>query len=82
MNRFLSKPADFQHIQALNRCKQEGANGTVQGLFLKTLESIKDKLVIAETATEVQRLQGQANLIIDFLDAIERSTEILEKLRK
>ena len=67
-------------MQALSRCKLP-ENEALLDLMRKTLHEIKSRLVEAEQPARISQLQGQAKLIIDFLDAVEKSQEILTRLK-
>lgn len=80
MNQFISQKPERKHIQALVRCKLP-ENEAFMDLMKKTLYEIKARLVEADQAARISQLQGQAKLIIDFLDAVEISPEILTRLK-
>lgn len=67
-------------MQALSRCKLP-ENEALLDLMKQTLYEIKARLVEAEQPTRISQLQGQAKLIIDFLNAVERSQEILTRIK-
>jgi len=49
--------------------------------FKKSLEQTKTALIRAEGDT-VARLQGRAGVLQEFLEAVETSASVLEKVRK
>lgn len=67
-------------MQALSRCKLP-ENEALMDLMKHTLYEIKSRLVEAEQPSRISQLQGQAKLILDFLDAVEKSQEILARLK-
>jgi hypothetical protein len=67
-------------MQALMRCKLP-ENEALLDLFRTVLLEIKSRLIEAEQPARIAQLQGQAKLILDFLDAIEKSSEILTRLK-
>lgn len=74
---FLEHNTDRQHIQALRECKLR--DDKLLELFASQLESVKEKLVVADNTVLIHRLQGQASVLRDFLDAVEKSQEVLER---
>lgn len=79
MSIFLGPKPDRQHMQALQRCKLE--NPVILELFRQRLEETKRSLVAADDAVRIHRLQGRAEVLMDFLEAIEKSPEILERVK-
>lgn len=67
-------------MQALMRCKLP-ENEALVDLFRTVLFDIKSRLIEAEQPSRISQLQGQAKLVLDFLDAIEKSPEILSRLK-
>lgn len=78
MNIFIGHKPNRQHIQALHNCKL--GNEKLVELMKTVLEDTKQGLMVAEDSTRLYRLQGQAKAIQEFLDAIEKSSEVLERL--
>jgi hypothetical protein len=74
---FLGHNTDRQHIQALWDCKQR--EDKLIDLFVKQLDEVKNQLVSADDKDRILRLQGQASVLRDFLDAVEKSQEVLER---
>jgi hypothetical protein len=81
MSIFLGNKQTRQHIQALARCKQP-ENANLLDLFRGLLEETKTSLVTAEELGRIQRLQGRAEALSDFLDAVEKSQGVLERVDK
>jgi hypothetical protein len=81
MKIFVSNKPDRQHMQALVRCKQP-ENEQLLSLFRARLEEAKAALVIADDPVRIHRLQGRAETLLDFLEAVEKSSEILERVNK
>lgn len=77
MSMFLEHKTDRQHLRALHDCKLRDDKLLV--LFKERLEDIKDQLVVADDTVRIHRLQGQASVLRDFLDAVEKSQEVLER---
>jgi hypothetical protein len=75
---FIDHKTDRQQIQALARCKQPD-NEALLALLRHVLEETKVSLVSASDQVRLHRLQGRAELIIDFLESVEKSVEILAK---
>ena len=80
MKIFVGQKPDPQHMQALVRCKL-GENGALLDLFRKKLEETKNSLVVADDLVKVHRLQGRAEVLADFLEAVERSSEIFDRVK-
>ena len=74
---FLGHNTDRQHIQALWDCKQR--EDKLLELFAKQLDEVKNQLISADDTDRILRLQGQASVLRDFLDAVEKSQEVLER---
>jgi len=74
---FLEHNTDLQLVQALRDCKVR-EDKLIQ-LFAQCLDSVKNQLVVADSEARIYRLQGQASVLRDFLDAIEKSQEVLER---
>ena len=66
-------------MQALSRCKLE--NPVLLELIRQRLEDTKRSLVAADDAVRIHRLQGRAEVLMDFLEAIEKSPEVLERVK-
>jgi hypothetical protein len=79
MSIFLGPKPDRQHMQALNRCKLE--NPALLDLIRQRLEDTKRSLILADDTVRIHRLQGRAEVLMDFLEAVEKSPEILERAK-
>tara|TARA_B110000305_G_scaffold180408_1_gene200037 strand:- start:1626 stop:1871 length:246 start_codon:yes stop_codon:yes gene_type:complete len=79
MNIFIGIKPDRQQMQAIYRCKLS-ENEALVDLFRIRLEEVKTSLVAADDPVRIHRLQGRAEALSDFLEAIERSPEILARL--
>ena len=77
MSIFIGHKPSRQHIQALHACKLN--NSALLELFEKCLEETKDALIKADETVRIHRLQGQAKVLQEFLEAVEKSPEILER---
>ena len=80
MKIFIGQKPDRQHMSALQRCKLD-ENGALLDLFRKKLEQTKDALVLAEDSVLIHRLQGRAEVLADFLESVEKSTEIFDRVK-
>jgi hypothetical protein len=79
MKIFVGQKPDRKHIQALYRCKHPESEALLD-LFRSKLEEVKTSLVLAEDPVRIHRLQGRAEVLIDFLESVEKSNEILDRL--
>jgi hypothetical protein len=79
MKIFVGQKPDRQHMQALQRCKLE--NSALIDLFRKRLEETKDSLILADDLVRIHRLQGRAEVLSDFLEAVEKSPEIFDRVK-
>jgi len=79
MKIFIGPKPDRQQVQALHRCKLE--NGALMDLFRKKLEETKDSLILADDPIRIHRLQGRAEVLADFLEAVEKSPEIFDRVK-
>lgn len=70
-----------QQIQALMRCKLP-ENAILLELLTLRLEETKKSLIKAEDMLRVHRLQGRAEILQDFLEAVEKSSEIMGRIDK
>ena len=80
MKIFIGQKPDRQHMQALIRCKLQ-ENEPLLALFKTKLEEIKLSLVVVEEQHRLYRLQGQAQALSDFLEAVEKSVEVFERIK-
>jgi hypothetical protein len=80
MKIFIGQKPDRQHMQALIRCKLQ-ENEPLLALFKTKLEEIKLSLVVVEEQHRLYRLQGQAQALSDFLEAVEKSAEVFERIK-
>lgn len=80
MNFFLGSKPDRKHIQALVRCRSGEMEG-LQSLFKVKLEEVKISLVEADDTVRIHRLQGRAEILKDFLEALEQAPSVLERLK-
>jgi hypothetical protein len=79
MKIFVGQKPDRKHIQALYRCKLP-ENEALLELFKTKLDEVKTSLVQAEDPVRIHRLQGRAEVLADFLEAVEKSREVLDRL--
>jgi len=66
-------------MQALNRCKHP-ENEALLELFKTKLDEVKTALIQAEDPVRIHRLQGRAEVLVDFLESVEKSQEVLARL--
>jgi hypothetical protein len=79
MKIFIGHKPDRKHMQALNRCKHPEQEALLD-LFKTKLDEVKTALVLAEDPVRIHRLQGRAEALTDFLEAVEKSQEVLARL--
>jgi hypothetical protein len=79
MKIFVGQKPDRKHIQALYRCKHPESEALLD-LFKTRLDEVKTALVQAEDPVRIHRLQGRAEVLSDFLEAVEKSQEVLARL--
>lgn len=80
MKIFCGSKTDRQQMQALMRCKLP-ENEQLLGLFRARLEETKNSLIAAEEPSRIYRLQGRAEALADFLEAVEKSSEVFERIK-
>lgn len=80
MKIFIGQKPDRQHMQALIRCKLQ-ENEPLLALFRAKLEETRNSLVVAEEQHRIYRLQGQTQVLSDFLEAVEKSSEVFERIK-
>jgi hypothetical protein len=80
MKIFVGQKPDRQHMQALIRCKLQ-ENEPLLALFKLKLEETKNSLMVAEEPHRIHRLQGQAQVLTDFLEAVEKSSEVFDRIK-
>ena len=80
MRIFVGQKPNRQHIQALVRCKLQ-ENEALLELFSEKLEEVKESLIQVEDPVLIHRLQGRAEVLRDFLEAVERSSEIVDRVK-
>jgi arginine repressor len=78
MNLFLGGRPDRQHVQALITSKQVGH---LERLFQNVLSEVKTSLVRADDMALIHRLQGRAQVLEDFLEALEQAPSVMERLK-
>jgi hypothetical protein len=78
MNLFLSSRPDRQHITALLKCR---GSEDLLAVFRAKLDETKAALVVADDMVKLHRLQGRAEALQDFLEAVKEAPSILERLR-
>jgi hypothetical protein len=79
MKIFVGQKPDRKQMQALTRCKLPD-NEALLDLFKTRLDEVKTALIQAEDPVRIHRLQGRAEVLSDFLEAVEKSNEVLARL--
>lgn len=79
MNIFLDGRSDRKAVAALMKCRHAENEGLLS-LFKQLLEDTKTSLVEAD-GDHFRRLQGRAKVLQDFLEAVEKSPQIYERLK-
>lgn len=80
MKIFIGQKPDRQQIQTLMRCKLPESEKLLE-LFRQALEETKVALIRADDPVRIHRLQGRAEVLSDFLEAVEKSSEIIELVK-
>lgn len=78
MSLFIGHKPNPQHIQALVDCKL-GMPALVD-LFAFALDEVKDNLVLSDDPSRTLKLQGQALVLRDFLEAVDVASEVKQKM--
>ena len=63
---------------ALARCKTPENKALVE-LFEMVLRDVREALVVADDQTTINRVQGKASVLKEFLIAVEESQGVLER---
>lgn len=79
MSIFLGPRPEAKHVHALNKCRQP-ENEALILLFKLKLEETKTALIEADEPSRIHKLQGRAEVLRDFLKAVEESSSVLERL--
>lgn len=80
MNFFFGTKPDRKFVQALIRCRHTENEGLLL-LFKQKLDETKASLVTTDDESQLRRLQGRAKALQDFLEAVEESPLVLERLK-
>lgn len=75
---FIDHKLDRQYYRALADCRQQPK---LLELFQIRLEEVKEQLTKATDTQVIFRLQGQAYVLNEFLDAVQKSPEVIERLK-
>ena len=78
MSLFIGHKPKQQHIQSLVDCKL--SNPALVDLFACALGEVKDSLVLSDDPNRTLKLQGQALVLRDFLEAVDAASEVKQKL--
>jgi hypothetical protein len=79
MTMFIGHKPKKQQLTALSRCRLP-ENQALLDLFEAKLDEVKDSLLTADDPVLVHRLQGKASVLKEFLEAVEKSQEVLGRL--
>ena len=80
MSIFLGSRSERKHVMALNKCRTQ-ENEALLSLFKLKLEETEAALIEADETVRIHRLQGRAQVLKDFLEAVEQSSSVLERLK-
>jgi hypothetical protein len=80
MKIFVGQKPDRQQMQALMRCKLPDSEQLL-ALFRARLEETKSALVVADDYHRICKLQGRAEVLADFLEAVEKSSEVFDRIK-
>ena len=78
MSLFIRYKPEKQQLMALVRCKSPENKALIE-LFETALQDILEALVVADDHTTINRLQGKASVLKEFLVAVEESQGVLER---
>lgn len=76
---FIGHKPKKQQLTALSRCRLP-ENQALLELFEAKLDEVRDSLITADDQILVYRLQGKAAVLKEFLEAVEKSQEVLGRL--
>lgn len=79
MNIFLDGRSDRKAVAALVKCRHPENEGLLS-LFKQLLDETKTALISAD-GDYFRRLQGRAAVLHDFLEAVDKSPQILERMK-
>lgn len=80
MSIFLTGQTDKQELQALVNCRNPDSKALLK-LFQKLIDDTMLALVKADELVRVHRLQGRAEVLKDFLEAVEKAPSVLERTK-
>jgi len=80
MNLFLSSQTERKEAEALNKCRATELTGLIQLFERLEMETLRS-LAKADTSDRIFRLQGRAEVLKDFIDAVDNASSILERTR-
>lgn len=80
MSIFLGSRPEKKFVQALVKCRHP-ENDPLIALFKQKLEEVKASLVDADDLCRIHRLQGRAEVLRDFLEAVEQAPSVMERLK-
>jgi hypothetical protein len=80
MKIFVGLKPTRQQMQAFQRCKLPESEKLLE-VFRERLEETKTALIYADDPVRISRLQGRAETLADFLETVEKASEILERLK-
>ena len=77
MSMFIGHKPNKQHLLALRRCKEDSL---LVELLSQKLDDLSKQLAAADEPVMIYRLQGKISVLKEFLDATDKSREVLERL--
>ena len=80
MSIFLTVQTDRQELQALVNCRTQESQALLK-LFQKLIDDTMFALVKADDPVRIHRLQGRAEALKDFLEAVEKAPSVLERTK-
>lgn len=70
---------DKQQLYALARCNAPDMQPLLQ-LFNNELEEAKRALIFASDTDHFRRMQGKAQVLFDFLEAVKNAPSVMERV--
>lgn len=80
MNLFLSSQTERKEAEALNKCRAPELTGLIQLFERLEMETLRS-LAKADDTSRMFRLQGRAEVLKDFIDAVQNASSVLERTR-
>jgi hypothetical protein len=80
MNLFLPSNSERKDLEALNKCNLPELANLVK-LFEKLEMDTLRAVAKADESARIYRLQGRAEVLTDFLEAVKEAASVLERTR-